>query len=158
MQLWQFIVCGVSLSFSDHTITFLSAELPRKRFLPLPGHQVLLISGDVHRRHEPCVSLQRIDQREALRSTVMARDASVVAARVELLGRGENERANGHRVVCEVKTNKKAKRTVQSVQHAQFGEVEKRERAVFVAGGEEIALGGLGVRRKKKKKVRRRGS
>ena len=88
----------------------------------------------------------------------MTRDASVVAARVELLGRGENERANGHRVVCEVKTKKKAKRTVQSVQHAQFGEVEKRERAVFVAGGEEIALGGLGVRRKKKKKVRRRGS
>lgn len=101
MQLWQFIVCGVSLSFSDHTITFLSAELPRRPFLPLPGHQVLLIGRDVHRGDELGVSLQRIDQREALRSAVKAQDASVIAARVELLGRGENERSNGHGVICD---------------------------------------------------------
>lgn len=101
MQLWQFIVCGVSLSFSDHTITFLSAELPRKPSVPLPGHQVLLIRGDVDSGHELGVSLQRIDQREALRSAVKAEDASVVAARVELLGSGENEGPDGHRVICD---------------------------------------------------------
>lgn len=37
---------------------------------------------------------------------------------------------------------------MQRAQHAEFGEVDECERAVFVARGEEIAFGGLGVRRK----------
>lgn len=110
MQLWQFIVCGISLSFNDHTITFLSADLPSSPPLPLPGHQVLLISRDVHRRYKPGVSLQRIHQSEALRSAVVTGDASIVASGIELLGSGESECANGHRVICERRNAEKKNR------------------------------------------------
>ena len=35
---------------------------------------------------------------------------------------------------------------MQSVQHAPRGEIDERQRAVLVACGQEIAVGGLGVR------------
>lgn len=41
---------------------------------------------------------------------------------------------------------RRSTRTVQSVQHAPRGEIDERQRAVLVACGQEIAVGGLGVR------------
>ena len=56
-----------------------------------------------------------------------------------------------------LKQTEKAKRTVERVQHALFGEIDEGERAVLVARGEEIAFGGLGMRGRKDG-LRRRGS